>query len=590
MRKIIKKILNLCLVLIISTAGFSGQNNKISPHLSELIKQKGENTVITAWVYFKDKGPDLNQKIEQARQSFNPRVQQRRWRHRHIYPTADVFDVPVNEEYLVLLKEHVSRIRHRSRWLNAVSVETEGANIAGIAVLPFVKKIDKVRSFIFRDPVRGEPFKLNLESMQPVPAHIYDYGPSYNQVQQINVPALHDRGYSGKGVLMCFLDGGFNNLTHESLFPLNILDTWDFVNEDPNVSDQPGQMGNGDHGTNTLSAAAGFMPGKLIGPAFGADFILGKTENSEWERHIEEDDWIAGAEWADSLGADIISSSLGYREEFTHGEQDYTWKDMDGETTIVTKGASIAASRGILIVNSAGNEGNIPAPQNTLVAPADASSVLAVGAVDPSGQRTGFSSVGPTADGRIKPDVMAQGSSVYAAGVNGVSDYEYVYGTSFSCPLTAGTAALLLEVHPDWTSLELMEAIKMTANNSSSPNNKIGWGIVDAEAASEYIFKKVYAPKDFSVRRLEDNYGFFIQYVDRLSWAANPANQDNIQFYALSARRLEDENAVFVQIAELDAQTFSYDSRGLLGSETFLYRLTAVDKEGIESNPVYARQ
>lgn len=589
MRQIIKKSLNLCLILIISTVGFSGQNNKISPHLSKLIRQKGENTVITAWIYFKDKGPDLDQKIEKARQSFSPRAQQRRWRHRHIYLTADVFDVPVNEDYVKQLEDYISRVRHRSRWLNAVSVETEGSSIARIAGLPFVKKIEKVRAFIFRDPV-DEREESEMDALGMAPAHIYDYGPSFDQVQQINIPTLHDKGYSGKGVLMCFLDGGFNNLTHESLFPLNILDTWDFVNEDPNVSDQPGQMGNGDHGTNTLSAAAGFMPGKLIGPAFGADFILGKTENSEWERHIEEDDWIAGAEWADSLGADIISSSLGYREDFTNGEQDYTWEDMDGETTIVTKGASIAASRGILIVNSAGNEGNIPAPQNTLVAPADASSVLAVGAVNPSGQRTGFSSVGPTADGRIKPDVMAQGSSVYAAGVNGVSDYEYVDGTSFSCPLAAGTAALLLEAHPDWTNLDLMEALKMTADNSADPNNKIGWGIVDAEAASEYIFKKVYAPSEFSVERLEDNYAFFIQYVDSLSWIANPANQDNIQYYALSARRLEEENAVFVQIAELDAQTFTYDSKGLLGSETFLYRLTAVDKDGRESNPVYARQ
>ena len=328
---------------------------------------------------------------------------------------------------------------------------------------------------------------------------------------------------------------------------------------------------------------------KLIGPAFGADFILGKTENSEWERHIEEDDWIAGAEWADSLGADIISSSLGYREDFTNGEQDYTWEDMDGETTIVSKGALIAASRGILIVNSAGNEGNVSPPENTLVAPADASSVLAVGAVNSSGQRTGFSSVGPTADGRIKPDVMAQGSSVYVAEESGVSNYEYVDGTSFSCPLTAGTAALLLEAHPNWTNLDIMEALKMTAANSSDPNNKIGWGIIDAEAASEYIFRKVYAPIEFSVQRLEDNYAFFIQYVDRLSWKVNPVNQDNIQYYSLSARRIEAVDDRFVLIAELDAQTFVYESKGLLGSETFLYKLTAVDKDGNESSPVYAR-
>lgn len=588
MRQIIKNVLNLFLIMLIAAVGFSGQNSKISQRLYKVIQKKGEHAEVAAWIFFIDKGSDLDQKIELARQSFSPRTQLRRWRHRNVYPTADGFDVPVNEDYVKQLDKYVIRIRHRSRWLNAVSVETKGANIAGIAGLPFVKKIDRVRTFLFKEPIEEE-FKFGIESMRPAPAHIYDYGPSLGQVQQINVPALHDKGYSGQGVLMCFLDSGFNNLNHESLISLNILDTWDFVNQDSDVSDQPGQMGNGDHGTNTLSTAAGFMPGKLIGPAFGADFILGKTENDEWERHIEEDDWIAGAEWADSLGADIISSSLGYREGFTNGEQDYTWEDMDGQTTIVTKGAVIAASRGILIVNSAGNEGNVPPPENTLIGPADASNVLAVGAVNSSGQRTGFSSVGPTADGRIKPDVMAQGSEVYAAGVNSAAEYEYVSGTSFSCPLTAGTAALLLEAHPDWTNLDLMEALKMTADNSTDPNNKIGWGIIDALAASEYIFKKVYAPKDFSVRRLEDNYAFFIQYIDRLSWKSNPANQDNIQYYALSARLLDDENAEFVLIAEFDAQTFAYDNKGLLGSETFLYRLTAVDKDGIESNPVYAR-
>jgi len=582
MKQITKNIFGLLIVLIIAAVGFSGHQDKVAPHLSKFIWEKGENTELLAWIYFSDKGADLDKKIEEARRSFSPRTQQRRWRHRDIYPTADVYDVPVNEEYVKKLKGYINRIRHCSRWLNAVSVETEGANIARIAGLPFVKRIEKVRSFVFRDPV-DEGNKFGIESMRSAPAHVYEYGPSFDQVQQINVPALHDKGYSGKGVLMCLLDGGFNNLTHESLIPLNILDTWDFVNQDPVVSDQTGQMGNGDHGTNTLSVAAGFMPGKLIGPAFGSDFILGKTENSEWERHMEEDDWIAGAEWADSLGAD-------YRDNFTNGEQDYTWEDMDGETTIVTKGAVIAASRGILIVNSAGNEGNISPPRNTLIGPADASTVLAVGAVNPSGQRTSFSSVGPTADGRIKPDVMAQGSSVYAAGVNNASDYKYVSGTSFSCPLTAGAAALLLEAHPTWTNLDIMEALKMTAENNTDPNNWIGWGIIDAEAASEYMFKKVYAPVEFSVQRLEDNYVFFIQYVDRLSWQANPANQDSIQYYTLAAKSLENENAGFVLIAELDAQTFMYDSKGLLADETFLYRLTAVDKEGNESSPVYARQ
>lgn len=253
------------------------------------------------------------------------------------------------------------------------------------------------------------------------------------------------------------LDSGFNNLFHEALDHLDIVATWDFVNGDADVYDQEGQMGNGNHGTHTLSVIAGFEPGELIGPAYGASFLLGKTENTEWERHIEEDHWIAGAEWADSLGADIISSSLGYRDQFTQGDIDYTWEHLDGKSTIVARGANIAASRGILIVNSAGNEGLSAPPENTLVSPSDSPRVLAAGAIDSQGDRVNFSSTGPTADGRIKPDVMARGVAVYSANPGNPVEYDLVDGTSFSCPLTAGVAAVIQEINPAWTNEDVME-------------------------------------------------------------------------------------------------------------------------------------
>lgn len=318
--------------------------------------------------------------------------------------------------------------------------------------------------------------------------NLLEYGESFTQNNQINVPPLHNEGLNGAGIIIGMLDSGFNNLQHEALDHLNILATWDFVNNDANVSDEAGQMGNGNHGTYTLSAIGGYQPGKLIGPAYRASFLLAKTENTQWERHIEEDDWVAGAEWADSLGADIISSSVGYNTGFTNGEADYSWQDLDGETTIVTIGANIAASRGILVVNSAGNDGPANGSENTLIAPADGKDVLAVGAVSSSGNRTSFSSMGPTADGRIKPDVMALGSIVVVAGTFSSDAYTIQNGTSFSCPLVAGAAALLLEANPGSSNLDIIEALRETASNSfGEKNNSIGWGIVDASAANDFL-------------------------------------------------------------------------------------------------------
>jgi subtilisin family serine protease len=282
------------------------------------------------------------------------------------------------------------------------------------------------------------------------------------------------------------MDTGFNNLAHVAMQHLDIMITYDFVNSDSVVSDD-GDMGDDNHGSYTLSTIGGYAPGDLIGPAYGATYILAKTENTTWERHIEEDAWVAAAEWADSIGADIITSSLSYSVGFTHDETGYTWSDMDGNTTIVTIGADIAASRGILIVNSAGNAGYVAEPANTLGGPGDGDSVLCVGAVTSTGDRSGFSSVGPSADGRIKPDVMAMGTSVRAASLFSTTDYVGVNGTSFSCPLTAGAAALILEAKPNATNSEIMDALRQTASQADSPDRLMGWGIVDATTAAAII-------------------------------------------------------------------------------------------------------
>jgi hypothetical protein len=196
--------------------------------------------------------------------------------------------------------------------------------------------------------------------------------------------------------------------------------------------------------------------------------------------------------------------------------------------------------------------------------------------------------MGPTADGRIKPDVMAQGADVYTVEVAGADIYDSVNGTSFSCPLTAGVAALILEINPTWTNFNIMDALKSTANNSSNPNNEYGWGIVDAYGAAFYGSKKIFPPQSFAVERVPNNYIFFIQFVDRLTWSAHPGNEIPVAFYRLYESSRESQGSDFVLIAELDYQTFTYDRRGLLAEETNIYKITSVSESGEESSPVYA--
>jgi hypothetical protein len=372
---------------------------------------------------------------------------------------------------------YITKLRHLSKWLNAVSCEVNKSELSVIADLSFVKKIDIVRKGKNIYEIADKPSILEIKSNSK---YTLNYGASLTQLEQINVPFVHDLGYSGAGITICVLDAGFNNLEHQTFSSINIIDQWDFVNDDDNVDDE-NDMGSGDHGTMTLSTIGGFYEGQLIGPAFGANYLLAKTENTESETQVEEDNWVAGAEWAEALGADITSTSLGYIT-FDDGSG-YSPSELDGNTAVITIAADIAASLGMLVVNSAGNEGS---GVTTIGAPADGDSVLAVGAVYGDDSRVSFSSMGPTGDGRIKPEVMAMGSDVYVADPYG-NYYTSASGTSFSCPLTAGAAALLWQMVPGASNMEIFEALKMSANNASNPNNEYGWGIIDIYAAYQYL-------------------------------------------------------------------------------------------------------
>jgi serine protease AprX len=446
-----------------------------SERLQAALERSGAGGTQAVWVFLRDRAG-----APAGVTGLMPRALSRR-QVRGAGPVVTDADRPLSAAYVDQVSRTVTRVRHASRWLNAVSVDATPAQVEALRALPFVDRLDLVARFL-RRPETDSPVARASSARRSRAA--IDYGPSLGQLAQIGVPDLHAIGLSGEGVVVAVLDAGFDNLTHEAFASMKILAQYDFVNGDLDVSNGV-DRGEGSHGTSTLSVLGGFADGMLVGPAYGAYFLLAKTEDTTRETPIEEDHWAAAAEWAEAAGADVISSSLGYLTYDT-GFRSYTAAQMDGDTAISTRAADLAAERGVVVVNSAGNEG-FDSTHNTLGAPADGQGVVAVGAVDRTGRRASFSSVGPSADGRIKPDVAAQGQAVLAAASGTPYSYRYVDGTSFSCPLTAGVAALLLQAHPEATAEQVRAALRASGSQAAAPNNLLGWGIVNAPRAVDFL-------------------------------------------------------------------------------------------------------
>ncbi len=466
----------LLLVLILAAGDSFGQ--AVSPRLEAMVAAARSDAPHLVWVYLREKG-DTSARLGEAQALLSVRARERR-KKRGRGALVRFADIPPVSEYVDAVRERVSGVRHVSRWLNAVSVEATGRQIEELQRLPFVKALDAVRRYS-----KGADEQMvsmsRSRSLREAPSALdLDYGNSFGQLEQINVPAMHALGLDGEGVLIAVFDTGFKNLRHEAFSHLDILARWDFVNGDSAVGNN-GDMGDGGHGAFALSIIGGYSEGELIGPAHRATYLLAKTENTESETPVEEDNWVAAVEWAEAWGADVITSSLGYLS-FDPPFPGYSFEDMDGETAVTTRAAQMAAERGIVVVTSAGN-GGFAADLNTLGAPADGKLVLSIGAVDAFGARADFSSVGRTADGRIKPDVMAQGVLVKGIDTSTPNQYALSSGTSFSCPLAAGVVALLLQAHPEWNVMRVRRALRSTANNAASPTRLVGWGILDGVAA-----------------------------------------------------------------------------------------------------------
>ncbi len=483
MRKI--PVLPLLLLAVLTFQG-NYTSSKLSNSMLGVLGKMSDKDSLICWVFFTDKGPATEALLAKPENVVSKRSIERRMKYLPQDRILDASDLPVFQGYIDQLEALGTKVKGKSKWLNSVSLKVAKTDIKKIESLHFVKNLDLVSRFSKRYQSEVPTEAQNNQKSLRVPDMIYDldYGPSLTQNQMMQVPALHNLGITGTGVMVGVFDAGFNRLDHEAFAQLDIHATWDFVNGDPGVGDSL-DMGEGSHGTNVLSAIAGYKPGSLIGPAYGATFLLAKTENTDSETPVEEDNWIAAMEWADSIGVDIVTSSLGYLE-YDPPFQSYTWQNMDGNTARITVAADLAVGKGIAVFVSAGNEG-MNATHNTLGAPADGDSVVSVGATDNSGSRAYFSSVGPTSDGRIKPDIMAMGQGVRVASYWTANGYGLASGTSFSCPLAAGVAALVLSQRSWITPMQLAEALKSTASNSLSPNREYGWGMINGLAALNSI-------------------------------------------------------------------------------------------------------
>ncbi|MBN2198421.1 MAG: S8 family serine peptidase [Candidatus Aminicenantes bacterium] len=455
---------------------------KISPRLEAEVSALPPGETLPVWIFFSDKGLDspslAADALRERKRSLSPRCLKRRAKVRAPEDIVALEDAPVFAPYSERVASVVPNVRSVSRWLNAVSADAGRREVEALSGLPFVDRLEPVAAFD-RSPdsrfvPQGSPSLIQAEG-------IFDflYGPAGTQLRQINVHELHLQGLTGRGVAVCLLDSGFRT-SHPAFIFSRVLAQWDFVNGDGDVSqnlNDPLDYSDS-HGTGTWSALGAFQPGTILGPAFGADFILGKTETDRFEQPVEEDYWVAGLEWAEALGADVVSSSLGYTDW-------YTFVDMDGRTAVTTRAAERAAGLGVVIVNAAGNERNNV--WGHIIAPADGFKVIAVGAVNAEGQISSFSSPGPSFDGRIKPEVCAMGVDVWLAYSRGEQlSYARGSGTSFAAPLAAGVAALLLEAHPDWTPEDVRAALTSTAGRSSNPDNDYGWGVIDALGALNF--------------------------------------------------------------------------------------------------------
>jgi hypothetical protein len=439
-------------------------------------------------IYFTDKGFAANERLDKSSDLYQSALSEltEKCINRRIKTLGEeniisFEDIPIKPYYISSLESLGIKIENNLKWFNAVSAYLTEQQFEELLQLNFIDRIEKVRILKFNNklPEVTDPLSKQYHLDFPI-----NYGESFDQLQLSDIPIVHSKEITGEGVLIGMLDTGFDWKNHESLQNATILAEYDFVNKDPITSDEENdQPGQHNHGTLTFSVVGGFKDSSLIGSAFGSDFVLAKTEDIRSETHVEEDNYAAALQWMENFGVDITSSSLGY-SQFDASTFSYTYEDMDGKTTIVTRSEETAFRKGVLTVTSAGNEGSTP--WFYITAPADGFNTIGVGAVNSSNEVAGFSGRGPTFDGRTKPDVVTRGVSVYGASAGNFNGYTRASGTSLSAPIASGIASLLLSAYPHLKNTQLRNIFFETAGNTTTPNNERGYGLVSALRAVEF--------------------------------------------------------------------------------------------------------
>jgi serine protease AprX len=426
------------------------------------------------WIKLKDKNGTRFQ-IDHPESFLTKRALDRRIRQNI---PVDQTDLPVSVVYIDTLKNRGLEVVHTSKWLNGITVRTADTTvIKKITMLPFVASVQLTKPALLQKSVI---LKFQEEQLQ-TGYNPLNYGIAINQLTQLNGQYLHNKGFRGKGIQIAILDAGFWHVNQIAAFDSlrnsgRILGMRDFVDPTSDIYQEH------THGMSVLSCMGGNQSPTMIGTAPDASYYLFRTEDVPTEYLIEEDNWVAAAELADSLGVDIINSSLGYFG-FDDPKMNHSWSEMDGKTTRVTQGANMAFQKGILVFNSAGNEGDNL--WRHIIAPSDGESVIGVAAVDKNGIRAAFSSVGPAFGGAVKPNVAAMGSSTFLITASGVPGYSS--GTSFSSPVLAGMGACLLQSNPYAPAKLIKTAIEQSASLYHKPDSLLGYGIPDFEKADLYL-------------------------------------------------------------------------------------------------------
>ncbi|MEK6476887.1 S8 family serine peptidase [Catalinimonas sp. 4WD22] len=419
-------------------------------------------------VFFTDKDT-LAYDLDRPEDFLSPRAIERRNRQ-DIAVTYS--DFPVREDYLTQLKEMGAEVYYKTRWFNGALIEVTPEELETITSQSFI-----IAAELVKPRGRGERRKSgsSFGKSKQVKAHKEPLEQLLNMEQNdmLGIDEMHEDGYNGSGLLVAVFDGGFRGVDTVSYFQHiyedgRMLPGYDFVGNSSDVYQY------GQHGTEALSCIGAYIPGVLEAGAYGADFMLCVTEEVSSEYRIEEYNWLFAAEYADSTGADVISTSLGYTT-FNDSDMDYSYEDLDGQTAVITRAVDAATEKGIVCVVSAGNEGS--GSWRYVSPPADAQNILAVGAVSRSRDKVSFSSYGPSVDGRVKPDVSALGLQTVVVDASG--NVVTSNGTSFAAPLIAGFVAGVWQAFPDATNVEIMEKIRFSGDMALTPNNETGYGIPD---------------------------------------------------------------------------------------------------------------